>query len=173
LDTCSYALSFGGAQLNVSLWDTGGSEDYSRLRALSYPKTDIFLVCFSVVSHEGFDNIRAKWAPEVRHFMPELCPGAKMVLVGTKIDLRDDPYTLEKVRAKQLAVISRDQGTALAKELGMVAYAETSSKTGAGVDTLFRACCVIVLTREGGNVIAGAVDEDGAAGAAKSKCVLQ
>lgn len=32
----------------------------SRLRPLSYPQTDVFLVCFSVVSPPSFENIRTK-----------------------------------------------------------------------------------------------------------------
>lgn len=31
---------------------------YSRLRPLSYPQTDVFLVCFSVVSPPSFENIK-------------------------------------------------------------------------------------------------------------------
>ena len=33
---------------------------YSRLRPLSYPQTDVFLLCFSVVSPPSFENIRTK-----------------------------------------------------------------------------------------------------------------
>ena len=34
--------------------------DYDRLRPLSYPQTDVFLVCFSVVSPASFENVKEK-----------------------------------------------------------------------------------------------------------------
>ena len=37
-----------------------GQEDYDRLRPLSYPQTDVFLVCFSVVSPSSYENIKEK-----------------------------------------------------------------------------------------------------------------
>lgn len=39
---------------------TIGQEDYDRLRPLSYPQTDVFLVCFSVVSPSSFENVKEK-----------------------------------------------------------------------------------------------------------------
>lgn len=39
----------------------------SRLRPLSYPQTDVFLLCFSVVSPASFENVRTKWYPEIQH----------------------------------------------------------------------------------------------------------
>jgi GTPase SAR1 family protein len=39
---------------------TTGQEDYDRLRPLSYPQTDVFLVCFSVVSPSSFENVKEK-----------------------------------------------------------------------------------------------------------------
>ena len=42
--------------LNIHL----GQEDYDRLRPLSYPQTDVFLVCFSVVSPASFENVKEK-----------------------------------------------------------------------------------------------------------------
>lgn len=71
-------------------------ESYDRLRPLSYPNTDCFLLCFSVVNPESFENIKKKWKDEVIHH----CPSAKRLLVGTKKDLRDNPETLSEL-AKQ------------------------------------------------------------------------
>jgi Ras-related C3 botulinum toxin substrate 1 len=42
-----------------------GQEAYQRIRTLSYPKTDIFLLCFSVVSRDSYDNVKETWLPEV------------------------------------------------------------------------------------------------------------
>lgn len=50
----------------LGLFDTAGQEDYDRLRPLSYPQTDVFLVCFSVTSPASFENVKEKWFPEVR-----------------------------------------------------------------------------------------------------------
>jgi len=65
--------------------------NYSRrLRPLSYPQTDVFLICFSLVSPASYENVRAKWFPEVSHH----CPNTPVILVGTKLDLRDDPVKI-------------------------------------------------------------------------------
>lgn len=43
-----------------------GQEDYDRLRPLSYPQTDVFLVCFSVVSPSSFENVKEKASRALR-----------------------------------------------------------------------------------------------------------
>jgi small GTP-binding protein len=94
-----------GKPINLGLWDTAGQEDYDRLRPLSYPQTDVFLICFSLVNPASFENVRAKWYPEVRHH----CPSTPIILVGTKLDLRDDKNTIEKLREKKLTPITYPQ----------------------------------------------------------------
>lgn len=47
------------------MWDTAGQEDYDRLRPLSYPDTDVILMCFSIDSPDSLENIPEKWTPEV------------------------------------------------------------------------------------------------------------
>ena len=77
--------------MELALWDTAGQEDYDRLRPLSYPDTDVILMCFSVDSPDSLENIPEKWTPEVKHF----CPNVPIILVGNKKDLRNDPATIK------------------------------------------------------------------------------
>ena len=60
-DNCSANIMIDGKPVNLGLWDIAGQEDYGRF----YLHTDIFLICFSFVSPESFENIQGKWYPEV------------------------------------------------------------------------------------------------------------
>ncbi|XP_059005838.1 ras-related C3 botulinum toxin substrate 3 isoform X1 [Mustela lutreola] len=100
---------------------------------LSLSPKDVFLICFSLVSPASFENVRAKWYPEVRHH----CPHTPILLVGTKLDLRDDKDTIERLRDKKLAPITYPQGLAMAREIGSVKYLECSALTQRGLKTVF------------------------------------
>lgn len=132
-DNYSANVMVDGKPINLGLWDTAGQEDYDRLRPLSYPQTDVFLICFSLTSPASFENVRAKWFPEVAHH----CPNAPIVLVGTKLDLREDRETVEKLREKKLAPIHTTQALQMAKELAAVKYLECSALTQKGLKQVF------------------------------------
>ena len=104
-----------GKTISLGLWDTAGQEDYDRLRPLSYPQTDVFLVCFSLVSPPSYENVRTKvwlpyfmsypsyWSRQPNQWYPEIshhAPSTSMLLVGTKLDLREDQATIEKLRER-------------------------------------------------------------------------
>tara|TARA_B110000208_G_C11641934_1_gene384801 strand:- start:441 stop:797 length:357 start_codon:yes stop_codon:yes gene_type:complete len=102
------------------LWDTAGQEDYDRLRPLSYPNTDVFLVTFALTSKTSLDNVKQKWLVEIRHH----CPKAPFVLVGTKQDMRDPGNP---------AHVTTDEGEAKMQKHGAAAYKECSAKTQEGL----------------------------------------
>ena len=56
-DNFSTGLEVDKTFVNLALWDTGGGEEYARLRALSYPETDVFLICYSIGSPASLENI--------------------------------------------------------------------------------------------------------------------
>lgn len=66
-----------------------------------------------------------QWNPEVSHH----CPNTPVILVGTKLDLRDDKETIEKLKEKRLAPITYPQGLQMMKEIGAVKYLECSALT--------------------------------------------
>ena len=115
----------GDEPYTLGLFDTAGQEDYDRLRPLSYPQTDVFLVCFSVTSPASFENVREKWFPEVHHH----CPGVPCLIVGTQADLRDDPGVREKLSRQKMQPIRKEDGDRMAKDLGAVKYVECSALT--------------------------------------------
>ena len=127
--------------INLGLWDTAGQEDYDRLRPLSYPQTDVFLMAFSIVSPASFENVRSKWNPEISHH----CPNSPKVLVGTKVDLREDQDTLERLASKKQAPVSLAQGEAMKNEVGAHKYLECSALTQKGLKPVFDEAIRIVL----------------------------
>lgn len=59
------------------------------------------------------------------------------MLVGTKLDLRENKETLEKLAEKGLCTISYSQGLRLQKAIGAVSYVECSALSGKGVKNVF------------------------------------
>lgn len=107
------------------------------MRPLSYPQTDVFLVCFSVTSPASFENVREKWFPEVHHH----CPGVPCLIVGTQTDLRDDGAVREKLARQKMQPIRKEDGDRMSKELGAVKYVECSALTQYKLKDVFDEVC--------------------------------
>ncbi|VEN54892.1 unnamed protein product [Callosobruchus maculatus] len=121
-DNYSAPMVVDGISVSLGLWDTAGQEDYDRLRPLSYPQTDVFLICFSVASPSSFES--------------------------TKIDLRDDRETLNALADQGLSPIKREQGQKLANKIRAVKYMECSALTQRGLKQVFDEAVRAVLRPE-------------------------
>jgi len=49
-----------GKHVELHIWDTSGIEDYDRIRPLSYPETDVVLVCFAIDRPGSLENVQEK-----------------------------------------------------------------------------------------------------------------
>ncbi|KAK5811061.1 hypothetical protein PVK06_026380 [Gossypium arboreum] len=138
-DNFSANVMVDGQTVNLGLWDTAGQEDYNRLRPLSYRGADVFILAFSLLSRPSYKNVTKKWLPELKHY----APAVPIVLVGTKLDLREDrQFRLDYPGA---STISTEQGLELKRQIGALAYIECSSKTQQNVKAVFDGAIKVVV----------------------------
>lgn len=64
-------------------------------------------------------------------------PGTPIILVGTKLDLREDAHQQDRLRERRLAPIQYQQGAALANDIKAARYLECSALTQVGQKTVF------------------------------------
>ncbi|CAL9702831.1 unnamed protein product [Knipowitschia caucasica] len=133
-------------QVELALWDTAGQEDYDRLRPLSYPDTDVILMCFSIDSPDSLENIPEKWTPEVKHF----CPNVPIILVGNKKDLRNDEHTRRELAKMKQEPVKPEEGREMANRIQAFGYMECSAKTKDGVRDVFEMATRAALTARRG-----------------------
>jgi len=127
--TAEFINTTEGKIIDVSFWDTAGNEDFSRLRPLVHPQTDVFLLVFSLVDPNSFEKIRTYYFPEVAHH----CPNTPIILIGTKSNLVSDPNTLEMLSKKMKKPVEEKEAIDLCKEIGAQKYISC----GALTDNLF------------------------------------
>ncbi|CAH0386322.1 unnamed protein product [Bemisia tabaci] len=122
-DNFSDKLEVDGQEYDIVLWDTAGQEDYERLRPLSYPGTNCFILCFSIGARSSFENVLSKWYPEIKN----KCPNVPIILVGTKTDLRESGTD----------TISVKEAKKMRRKLGVHSYLECSALKNEGLEEIF------------------------------------
>eukprot|EP01112_Ceratiomyxa_fruticulosa_P007707 TRINITY_DN1999_c0_g1_i1.p1 TRINITY_DN1999_c0_g1~~TRINITY_DN1999_c0_g1_i1.p1 ORF type:complete len:209 (+),score=47.63 TRINITY_DN1999_c0_g1_i1:221-847(+) len=132
-----------GNPVNLGLWDTAGSEEYNTLRPLSYPGTDVFIICFSLFSPVSFEAVIRKWYPEIKEHMGDQMP--PIILVGTKLDLRSKPGAIEALKENGEEPISTEMGEKMRSEIGAHKYIECSALTQENMAEVFEAAMRVVL----------------------------
>ncbi|KAN0121784.1 hypothetical protein V8E51_000110 [Hyaloscypha variabilis] len=133
--------------VDLHLRDTSGWEDYDRIRPLSYPDSNVVLICFAVDSPDSLDDVQWKWINEVAYY----CSRVPIILVGLKKDLRDDSKTIEELHKISQKPITYEQGAQVAEKIGAYKYLECSVLTNEGVaEVLEYAARAALLPRKKG-----------------------
>jgi len=140
-DNYSANVMVDNKAVNLGLWDTAGQEDYDRLRPLSYPQTDVFILCYSVIATSSLKNIKTKWAKEIGQH----CPEVPKILVGLKADLRNDENMEEQMKTKGLSYTSTKEAEEIAKEIGAAHHMECSALTQEGLKQVFDQAIMVGL----------------------------
>uniref|UniRef100_A0AC35GSM4 Uncharacterized protein n=1 Tax=Panagrolaimus sp. PS1159 TaxID=55785 RepID=A0AC35GSM4_9BILA len=125
-DNWAVTVSIEQKRYTLNLFDTAGQEEYSHLRCLGYPHTDVFLLCFSLIDQNSLKNCESLWLPEIRKYVGEDVP---ILLVGTKEDLLDSVQPNERVDNKW--------AQQAAKDMGCVSYYACSALTHRGLKRVF------------------------------------
>jgi len=128
--------------VELALWDTAGQEDYDRLRPLSYPDTNVILMCFAIDNPDSLENIPEKWQPEVKHF----CPGLPVILVGCKVDLRDDEDIIKELAKLKQTPVGHEQGKNMSNRIEAKEYIECSARKKINVFEVFEAATLAALS---------------------------
>jgi len=135
------------AQVEVSMFDTAGQSDYVRLRPLSYPDTDLFLVCFAFDMPDSLENVSLCWVPEVESTINAITQTGgsssyayasnkhkehvNIILVGLKSDVKSNAERMKQqynVRRPLQKVITTQDAIEVAKKMGCIGYMEASAK---------------------------------------------
>jgi len=106
VDEFTKTVNVDGVDYQLLCTDTRSSEAEDRMRPLSYPNTNVFLVTFSYTDTASFSNVSTQWIKELTHHSTTPTP---FFLVGLKQDA-DRKVSEEEVKAL-LAKTDKIEGT--------------------------------------------------------------
>nr|CAH0098472.1 unnamed protein product [Daphnia galeata] len=133
-DNISKLIEVDGIIYHISLSYTVNHKDYNELRILSYPNTNVFLLCYAIDNRRSFENVKSKWIPELKLH----CSDTPIVLVGTKKDTRNK-------KVPDTNYISYAEGLEISR--GMSAFIECSVKTGENLREVFQEAVRVALNK--------------------------
>ena len=107
----------------LHIWDTPGQDEFDRLRPLSYQDAKVILLCFELDKRSSFINILERWFNEVEYY----CKEAKIILVGTKLDLRTNSKDS----------VTDAEALEFCAKKNFAGYIATSAKNGTGISEIF------------------------------------
>ncbi|KAL3825845.1 hypothetical protein ACJIZ3_021874 [Penstemon smallii] len=123
-------FAVGGKRLKLTIWDTAGQERFRTLTSSYYRGAQGIILVYDVTRRDTFTNLSDVWAKELELYSTN--QDCVKMLVGNKVDRESE------------RVVSREEGMALAKELGCI-YLECSAKTRENVDQCFEELALKIM----------------------------
>lgn len=74
-----------------------------------------------------------QWYPEISHHAPNI----PIILVGTKLDLREDPNTIQSLREKRMEAVTYDEALRTSQDIRAHKYLECSALTQRNLKAVF------------------------------------
>lgn len=96
--------------------------------------TDVFVICFSLVSPETLQNVEKIFISQIKNE----CPKAKYILVGMFSKSRDEfSQNEEEFKAKNWQPVTTEQGQEMKSKIGAFSYIECDVKYNYNVNEVF------------------------------------
>jgi Ras family protein U len=143
-DNYSVVVRVDNQPIRLQLCDTAGQTEFDSLRPLSYPDTDVFLVCFNVMSPTSFDSLASHWLPELTRHSPH----TPLILVGTQSDLRTNVRMAVELSRHGESPVSESAARAYARQIGATTYIECSALTQLNLKEVFDAAILAAIKKQ-------------------------
>lgn len=115
--------------IKLKIYDRDQSETYEKFRSKAYPRSDGFIICFSLADGPAFNFVESVWVREIMQYYPE----KPYILVGTKSDSRKS--------------ISKSKGVDLKNRISADAYVECSALNDTNIIPVFEAIVNAIIIR--------------------------
>ncbi|KAJ5076584.1 rac1 [Anaeramoeba ignava] len=133
-------------EIEIEFWDKGMSENNDNFTRFIYDQTDVIAICFAIDNRSSFQNIESFWILEIEHYSPN----SKIILIGTKIDLRNNEERINELKEENQKLITKEEGMDLAKKIKAIKYFECSSLNQKGIETIFNEIMLICIGKYDG-----------------------
>ena len=129
-----------GAMCKIHLADTQADKETAELRERACKAADVIFLCYSCIQPESMKNAKTKWMEELGKLSKPI------ILIGTKIDMRDDEELMTRLKAKNLIPITSEEGQKAAQEIGALGFFEISCESESDpLDRVFREGLLLVF----------------------------
>nr|XP_043634740.1 ras-related protein RABC2a-like [Erigeron canadensis] len=123
-------LTVGGKRLKLTIWDTAGQERFRTLTSSYYRGAQGIILAYDVTRRDTFTSLSDIWAKEVERYSTN--QDCVKMLIGNKVDKDSERF------------VSKEEGTALAKELGCL-FLECSARTLENVHQCFEELALKIM----------------------------